>query len=135
MTIEPVKNAIPPEQLRPDDDKYLKGRQNWMIRMYFYLRQGMNMLNDFHNVFLGMITLALTFKVTSLLIITGITLPSLVLLIFVGYYNVHKFSKMSEWLSMRFGTHYSIKAFNFSQGTYEMLVEIRDSLKRLEKNR
>lgn len=132
MTKEPVKDSIPSHLLQPDDAKYLKGKENWLIRMYYYLRNGLSMLNDFHNVFLGMITLAITFKITSITFMLAIAIPGTLIFIILGYYNVHRISKMNEWLSMRFSTHYSIKSFNFTQGQYELLTEIRDLLKKQE---
>lgn len=126
---DPAKNEIPATLLMPDDDKYLHGKENWGMRMYYYLQNGLGMLNDFHNIFLALITLALTFHVRNIPLISGITIISLVGFVFIGYYNVHRFSKLRDWLSMRFGTHYGIQSFNFTQGQYELLTEIRDLLK------
>lgn len=38
-------------------------------------------------------------------------------------------SKVQEWLGMRFATHYGIRSYNYNQGTYEELKEIKELLK------
>lgn len=131
----PLKNEIPADVLQPDDEHYLQGKENWMMRMYFYLQNGLSLLNDFHNIFLAMITLDLTFGIKNIFVLTGIAIPALVIFVFLGYYNVHKFSKITEWLRLRFGSHFGIKSFNFTQGQYDLLVEIRDLLKEQKKEK
>lgn len=130
---EPIKkDGIPTEVLQADDHEYLHGKENWSMRMYFYLQNGLSLLNDFHNILLAMITLNLTFGIKNIFILIGLAVPIVIAFVFIGYYNVHKFSKMREWLNMRFGTHYGIKSFNFTQANYEALTEIRDLLRELK---
>jgi hypothetical protein len=131
MNIE-LRDSKISQELQADDPQYLKGKENWAMRMYYYLRQGLGVLNDFHNIFLALITFALVFKVTSIPILVSITVVTTVLMVFIGYYAVHHYNKFSEWLNMRFGTHFGIKQFNYTQGTYELLAEIRDLLKKNE---
>lgn len=140
MNQEPIKDAIPSHLLQPDDDKFLKGTENFLIRAYYYLENGMAILNEFRNWFLGIgalyLALHLEPTVKSAFIMLGVAIPSLLFLIVAGYYNVHKLTKMKEWLSMRFSTHFGIKSFNFQQGQYELLVQIKKLLEQLnEKNK
>lgn len=119
--------------LSEEDRKFLHGGQNWLIRMYFYLENGLNILNEFRNWFLGVAALYLALKLEAnshgLLIISAVALPSLVALVILGKYNVHTLSKMKEWLSVRFSSHYSLRNFNYQEQQAELLREIRDILR------
>lgn len=109
------------------NNEYLAGRQNWLIRMYFYLTNGVGILNEFRNLFLGIFALYFTLKLENPLWLAGMLLVSTPVLIFAGYYNVHKISKVKEWLSMKFGTHYSIKQYELMEKQVELLEEIKDN--------
>lgn len=116
-----------------EDKKFLYGRQNWFIRMYFYLENGLNILNEFRNWFLALAALYIALKLDpnlhGLIVITSVAIPSIALLIIAGKYNVHVLSKMKEWLSVRFSSHYSLRNFNYQEQQAELLKEIRDLLK------
>lgn len=125
-----IKDGIPSQDLMVDDSKYLDGRHNKLIRYYYYLERGLDILNIFRNLGLGIFAAYFALKLDNYLLLLAMGVVSAVILTIVGYYNVHTLSKMKEWLGMRFSTHYGIRSFNFSQGQYELLVEIRDLLKR-----
>ncbi len=123
--------------LSVEDRSYLQGGQNWMIRMYFYLENGLNILNEFRN--LGFLLVALYVAlhldgVQGIMITIGIAVPAVVLLIWAGRYNVHTLSRMKDWLSMRFSTHYGIRTFNHQEQQTALLTEIRDMLKAQQHN-
>lgn len=107
------------------DRQYLPGFKNRMIRYYFYLEQGLAILNIFRNLFLGIFGLYLTLKLTHygyMILMFGISIP---ILIVVGYYSVHRIAKIKEWLGIRFSTHYSVQQFNYSKDTAETLKDIK----------
>jgi hypothetical protein len=53
---------------------------------------------------------------------------SIPILIGMGYVNVHKISKVKEWLSIKFGTHYGIQQFDYVKKTAELLEEINKKI-------
>ena len=116
-------------EIRKDDDKYLKGGENWIIRAYFYCSTGLGILNEFRNLFLGILAVYIALKLDNLFLAIGMFAISVVLLTLMGYYTVHKIAKVREWLGMRFSTHFGAKAFNYQAKSYELLQEIRDLLK------
>ncbi len=111
-----------------DDHRYMKGIHNTGIRWYYYLENGLNILNAFRNLFLGIFAIYITFKLTNIFWFPIIFLGSCIILIIVGWYNVHKLAKMKEWLGMRFSTHYGIRSFDYQRGTYEELVRLNKFL-------
>lgn len=111
------------------DTQYLPGIHNRIMRYYFYLNQGVNVLNQFRNLFLGIFAAYFALKLDNPWLLIAMFLPSLLILIGVGYYATHYLSKVQEWLSIRFSTHYARRQFDFTRQQYELLVEIRDLLK------
>ena len=127
-----MNNEMENKDPQQDDEKYMPGFMNRSIRYYFYLSNGLTILNEFRNLFLGIVAIYIALKLTNILWMIVMVIPALVILTVMGYYTVHRVSKIREWLSMRFSTHFGIRSFNYQQGTYELMKEIRDLL---EKNR
>ena len=115
---------------QPEDDIFLKGTQNHAIRYYFYLMRGLDVLNSFRNLFLGIGALYLAMHLDNLLYAVIMFVVSSIILIFFGYYSVHRLSKTNEWLSVRFSSHYGMKTFNYTQKQTELLEEILKELKK-----
>lgn len=112
-----------------DDPKYLEGKENWFIRMYFYCSNGLTILNEFRNLFLGILGLYIALKWDNIWIAISLFIISVIILTIVGYYTVHRISKVREFLGIRFGSHFGKKSFDYTEGSYELLKEIRDKLK------
>ncbi len=113
-----------------DDDTYLKGTENWFIRAYFYLSNGLAILNEFRNLFLGIVAIYIALHMTNVWWMIIMFVPSVVILTLIGYYVVHKVSKMREWFGTRFSSHFGMKSFNYQEASYELLKEINENLKK-----
>lgn len=120
------------QDLQKDDHVYLRGRENFFIRWYSYLNGGLNVLNQFRNLLLGIFALYAFMKLDNILWLPVMLVPCLPILALLGWYQTHRMAKVLEWLGMRFSTHYGIKSFNYQEGQYELLVEIRDLMKKLD---
>lgn len=124
------------QDMSAEDRKYLQGHHNWFVRMYFYLENGLNILNEFRNLGFLMVALYVALHLDGIngVLLTGaMGIVAGVVLIFIGRYNVHVLSRVKEWLSMRFSTHFGIKSFNYQEEQTVLLREIRDMLKAQEK--
>lgn len=111
-----------------DDAEYLKGKQNWLIRAYFYCSNGLTIVNEFRNLILAILGLYIALKWTNIWFAILLFIFSAILLTLIGYYIVHRVSKVREFLGMRFGSHFGKKSFDYQEASYELLVEIRDLL-------
>lgn len=120
---------IPQEILNAEDKRNMDGFENTAIRYYFYLMKGLDIVNSFRNLFLGVIALYIALKLENIMWAVIMFVASSVILTVAGWYNVHKVSKRHEWIGMRFSTHYGIRTFDLNQGQYDLLLEIRDLLK------
>jgi len=117
------------EEIIKNDSVYLKGNKNFFIRCYFYLEQGLNILNIFRNLILGIIGLCLTLKLTDYRYMVFLFVVSVPVLTVMGWVSVHKIAKTKEWLNTRFSTHYALEQFNYTKRTAETLEEINNKIK------
>ncbi len=111
-----------------NEDEYLKGTQNWLIRAYFYCSNGLAVLNEFRNMLLGIFALYFALKLTNYLYLIAMTMVGTVILTLVGYVVVHKVARVKEWLGIRFGSHFAIKSYDYTIDNNKLLKEIRDLL-------
>lgn len=110
------------------ENDYLEGKKNFFIRMFFYMKNGCLIINDFRNVGLGIFALYFTLKLENPIWLAIMTLTSLPVLVIMGWVYVHHIQKVQEWLSIKFGTHYGIKQFDLNQKQVELLEEINMKL-------
>ncbi len=110
--------------------KYLYGTFNRALRFYFYLNNGLTVLNNFRNLGLGIIAIYFALHLENIWWMVAMAVPSVVLLTIVGYYQVHHAGKVLEWIGIRFSTHFGVRTFNNTQRNVELLEEIRDLLKK-----
>ncbi len=121
------------DNLFKDDSKYLQGKENWLIRAYFYCSNGLLILNEFRNLFLGIVAIYITLKITNLYLIGAIIIISLVILTLLGYFRIHRMAKRMEYLSTRFGTSFGLRSFNYTAETYNEMVKVRELLENILK--
>ena len=99
-------------------------KENILIKIYFYINNGVTILNNFRNLGLGIFALYFAMKLANPLWLIVMGLIALPILAVVGYYNVHRISKISEQLSVKHGTHYGIQQFELQQKQVELLEKI-----------
>ena len=115
-------------------EEYLQGKENWFIRMWFYLQRGLGVIEKFKTPGAAIIALYAVLKLTNPMWMVWVTLAIFPPLIIIGHYDVHRMSKVTEWLSTKFSTHYGIKTFELNQETVKILGEIKQILSLWKKN-
>ncbi len=110
------------------DQAFMHGFQNRSIRYYYYMNNGLSILNQFRNLFLGIFALYVILHLTNPFLIVLMFLAACPLLAIAGYYEIHKMSKVMEWIGLRFSSHYAIRQFNYQQAIYETLVDIKKGM-------
>ena len=103
--------------------------------MYFYVSAGLGIVNEFRNLILGIIGVYLTLKLDDPWIMVVIFIVSILLLVPTGWFVVHRISKVREWLTTKYGSHYQIQTFDYVKAQYEESVRIRELLEALTKNK
>lgn len=116
------------------NEDYLKGWRNFFIRAYFYLLNGVNFVSDFRNIGLAIFGLYITLKLENPYDMAFMLLGAILVLTPLGYFMVHKVSRVKEWLTTKYGSHYAIKNFDFVEAQYNTLKRIELLLEELNKN-
>lgn len=110
------------------DRLYMHGLENRGIRYYYYVNNGLSILNQFRNLVLGIFALYVVLKLENPFIMVVMFVVSVPILAAVGYFEIHRMSKVMEWIGLRFSSHYAIRQFNYNQAQYEELVKIHATL-------
>ncbi len=96
------------------------------LRIFFYLRSGLSILNEFKNLIMFVFGIYFTLKLDAwwwLLIMFMISLP---ILSIVGYLFVMRWNKLLEYFSVKDGTFYSVRNFQIQEEILTTLKELKD---------
>lgn len=111
-----------PNPTREND--HWHGWQNKAIRYWFYINKGLDIFNQFRYLLAAIIGIYWTLHLNNRLYLIAMFAGSIPILTVVGYYSIHHWNKVMDWLNVKFGTHYGIASF-------ELQTEIRDAVKKL----
>lgn len=100
-----------------------------LIRIYFYVTSGQSVIDKFRYLIMGIFTLYIMLKLNNPWYLVVMFCVSVPVLFVLGYCNVHHISKLSELLSVKYGTHYGIRQFEMVEEQVKLLKEIRDAVK------
>lgn len=115
--------------LSPEEErKYFKGPTNVAIRYYYYLEQGLNILNEFRNLFLAIFAFYFALKLDNIWLLVIMFIFSCIILTIVGFFAVHRVAKIKEWINLRFSSHFGIRQYDFQKDILTTLKEIRDKM-------
>lgn len=101
-----------------------------LIRLYFYVTSGQAVIDKFKYLIMGIFAVYALFKFTNPLYMIVMFLIAVPILFVLGWLHIHYISKLSEQLSIKYGTFYSIRTFEITEETLAVLKEIRESLKK-----
>lgn len=108
--------------------RYFYGWKNALIRQYFYLNEGLNVLNQFKYLVGGILAFCFLIKLTSYIWIGGIFLGSLPLLILIGYVWSRRVMRTLEWFNIEFSTHFAKYNIQMQEKHVELLMDIKKLL-------
>lgn len=106
----------------------MPGLENRAIRYYFYLKSGLGIVNEFRNLILAVLGLYIALKLDHWWLLPLMFFPSVILLTIAGFITVHRINKVTEWLNIRFSTHFGIKSFEYQKGIYEELKKLNEKV-------
>lgn len=98
------------------------------IKLYFYVTSGQAFVDRFRYLIMGVFALYVMLKLASPVYLVIMFLMAIPLLFVLGWYEIHKISKVRERLSVQHGTHYTLKSFELQEESVKLLKEIRDKL-------
>ena len=104
-------------------DRYFNGWKNQLIRIYYYLDEGLSLLNQFKYLVAGIIALAVVLEIEQsiewMIIMFAVSLP---ILIVAGYIWTRRVKKTIEWFSVEHTTHFSKHNINLQEDQLELLT-------------
>lgn len=110
--------------------QYWDGRKNFVARLWYYLLQGLAVVDKFKNLgifILGVYGLARFTNPWLMLIVFTTCLPVLLIL---GYVNAWHFNKVVDWLTIELGTHWGRYTYDLSEKQIKLLEEILKEVKK-----
>lgn len=113
-----------------EKDLHWHGWKNRSIRHVFYTRNGAGLVNEFRNVFYIPLGFYIVLKIHDHAFLFGVFLLSMPVLDFIGWLQVHHLGKVTEWLNIKFATHYGKKGFDNQTEMIDLLKEISEKLDR-----
>lgn len=114
-------NNVSTELLR---QQYLDGKRNQLIRVYFYINRGVQLVNEFKYVFAGILGIYYTLKLGSPLWIAVMLFLSIPFLAIIGWIAVNKMSKVLDWLGIEFGSYWARYQYTLMEKQVDLLEQI-----------
>lgn len=108
---------------------YWEGTQNRIIRLWVYLKRGLDQVNEFKYVAAAIISLYVILKITNPLWMVIVALACIPPLILIGRWQIKKVGKIEEWIGTEHGTVLRYNNYNLQCKILKTLEKI---LKRLE---
>jgi hypothetical protein len=113
---------------------YWEGKENLLIRVWVYAQRGLGIINEFKYLVAGIMAGYVILRFTNpwwMLVIGLVSLPFIILL---GRWQLHKVSRVSEWVGVQYGSVLGYNNYNLSIRTVELLEDINKKLDNLNKN-
>lgn len=131
------------DEIRSEYTKtYDKGVLNHGVRFWFYLQRGLDLINQFKYLILGVVAVYYALKLEWIGWFVVLFVVSIPILIICGFFYTHKMAKALEWTNMVFSSYFARhnidlaeKNVEYLSKNAELLEEIRDILKLNEKER
>ena len=113
-------------------DRYYKGWVNKIIRVYFYLNQGLDLLNQFKYLLGGVLGLYYLLKLDNykwMIFMVGVSLPILTV---AGYIWVYRAKKSIDWFTLEYTTYYNKYTIEMQERQIELLEKLNEKLDKLK---
>lgn len=106
------------------DEPNFLNLSNKVTRLFYFCQKGLGLFNTFKDLILVIIAICFALKLTSILWMLLIFILALPAMTILGWFCVHHMDKVTEWLQVKYGTHYQVKQF-------ALFEEMRDLLKKI----
>lgn len=127
-TMENLEDELNRPEVR---EQYFNGLKNQLIRIYYYLKQGLNLFNDFKYLGAGIFAVFYLLKLDSLGAMIIMFIISVPVLIVIGYTWTHKAERTIEYFNLKFTTHFGQYTLRVQEKQLATLLELNENLKKL----
>lgn len=105
-------------------DQYWNGKTNHLIRYYFYVQRGLALFNEFRYLFMVIFGIYVALKMDNPVWLAIMFVVSMPVLIFAGWLSVHRISKVIDWLSVKFSTHWQMYSYSLQEEQNRLIKKI-----------
>jgi hypothetical protein len=112
----------------PKHRKYWDGNDNKAIRYYFYIQRGLALLNEFRYLIMAVLAVYALLKLEDWWLMPIMFFGSIPVLLFLGWISVHRMSRVMDYLSVQFGTHFGRYSVELQEKTLEVLEKLEKKL-------
>src|SRR3990167_5273934 len=113
-------------------NEYWQGQGNRIVRYYYYAQRGLGLLNEFKYLGAAIFGVYITMKFTNPIWLAVMVIVSLPPLIIIGYWQLKRIARVSEWVGTHFGSVLGYNTYNIQVRQTKLLEEISRCLKNLE---
>ena len=117
------------EENAEDKKAYWSGSKNKAIRYYFYIQNGLKLLNEFRYLLMSIFAVYYALKMNNIFLIPLMFVIVLPILIVLGWISIHHMEKVMDYLQIQFATHWGRKQFNLQEKQIKLLEGINEKLK------
>ena len=105
-------------------EHYYKGWKNKAIRYYYYVQNGLALLNEFRYLLMGIFACYYTLKLDNPLLIPLMFIVAIPVLGVIGYIAVMHIHKVIEYLNVQFTTTWSRYNYDLNEERNQLLKQL-----------
>jgi len=102
---------------------YDKGVLNHLVRSWFYLKSGLNIVNEFKYLAAGIFALYYTLQLDDYRLMVGLFLIAIPILTMIGWFYTFKVAKALEWTGFMFSSYFGRYSIDLTEKNTEYTVK------------
>jgi hypothetical protein len=110
------------------EKRYYQGWINMVIRLYYYLQEGLNQVNQWKYILAGVLAFAYLVKIESYVIIGLIFLALVPIFVLIGYLWIVRGKKSTEYFTTKYTSPFGMYGFQLQERQTKLLEEISKKL-------
>lgn len=114
-------------------EQYYNGIKNQLIRIYYYLQQGLDLLNEFKYLGAGILAIYYLLNLEGYTWMVGMAVISIPILIIAGYFWTHKARKTVEYFSIKYTSHFQQYNIKIQERQLFLLEKLNKNIEDLAK--
>jgi len=114
--------------------RYLEGRKNAVVKVYFYIERGLQLVNDFKYVIAGVLALYFAINLDNIIFIPITFFVALPILWLIGYIWITYAVKSMEWINIEHATFWTRYNYSLQEKQLEFLEKLCGELAELNEH-
>jgi len=113
--------------------KYLEGKKNKVIKHYFYVQKGLELVNEFKYVIAGIIAIYFALELENPLLIVLIFITAIPSLMLLGWIWVNFAVKTMEWVNIEYATYWTRYNYSLQEKQLDAINKLTKAIEEFEK--